>query len=74
MVKQGPSSSRSRRNHGQHSPTPPRDNSPPRRSPYGSDDEDYRCPLEREIMKGPIPAGFERPPPLGISMISSTSV
>ncbi|MCI79369.1 hypothetical protein A2U01_0100640, partial [Trifolium medium] len=50
---------------GHHNPTPPRDNSPPRRSPHGSDEEDYCCPLEREIMKAPIPTGFERPPPLG---------
>ncbi|MCI75898.1 hypothetical protein A2U01_0097167, partial [Trifolium medium] len=44
MAKQGPSSSRSRGIHGHKSPTPPRDNSPPRRSPHGSDEEDYRCP------------------------------
>ncbi|MCI61269.1 hypothetical protein A2U01_0082526, partial [Trifolium medium] len=65
MAKQGPSSSRVRGDHGQNSPTRLRDNSPPRRSPHGSDDEEYRCPLSKEIMKAPIPAGFERPPPLG---------
>ncbi|MCI28281.1 hypothetical protein A2U01_0049481, partial [Trifolium medium] len=30
-----------------------------------SDEEEYRCPLSKEIMRAPIPAGFERPPPLG---------
>ncbi|MCI48991.1 hypothetical protein A2U01_0070234, partial [Trifolium medium] len=65
MAKQGPSSSRSRGNCGQNNPIPLRDNSPPRRSPYGSDEEDYRCPISKEIMRAPIPAGFERPPPLG---------
>ncbi|MCI56518.1 hypothetical protein A2U01_0077769, partial [Trifolium medium] len=63
MAKQGPSSSRGI--HGHNSPTPPRDNSPPRRSSHGSDEEDYRCPLSKEIMRAHIPAGFERPPPLG---------
>ncbi|MCI80458.1 hypothetical protein A2U01_0101729, partial [Trifolium medium] len=29
------------------------------------DEEDYRCPLSKEIMRAPIPAGFGRPPPLG---------
>ncbi|MCI48986.1 hypothetical protein A2U01_0070229, partial [Trifolium medium] len=53
MAKQGPSSSQSRGNHGHKSPTPPHDNDPPRRS------------LSKEIMRAPIPAGFERPPPLG---------
>ncbi|MCI44275.1 hypothetical protein A2U01_0065514, partial [Trifolium medium] len=64
MAKQGPSSSRSWGNRGQNSPTPLRDNSPPRHSPRGSDEEDYRCPLSKEIMRAPILAGFERPPPL----------
>ncbi|MCI46921.1 hypothetical protein A2U01_0068162, partial [Trifolium medium] len=57
MDKQGPSLSRSRGNHGHNNPTPLRDNSPPRRSPHGSDEEDYRCPLSKEIMRAPIPAG-----------------
>ncbi|MCI46609.1 hypothetical protein A2U01_0067850, partial [Trifolium medium] len=57
MAKQGPSSSRSRGNHGRNSPTPPHDNNPLRRSPQGSDEEDYRCPLSKEIMRVPIPAG-----------------
>ncbi|MCI32660.1 hypothetical protein A2U01_0053874, partial [Trifolium medium] len=35
MAKQGPSSSLSRGNHGHNNPTPPRDNSPRRRSPHG---------------------------------------
>ncbi|MCI45454.1 hypothetical protein A2U01_0066693, partial [Trifolium medium] len=47
-----------------HSRTPPHDNSHPRRSPHGSDKEDYCCPLSKEIMKALIHAGFERPPPL----------
>ncbi|MCI60036.1 hypothetical protein A2U01_0081291, partial [Trifolium medium] len=59
MTKQGASSSRFCGNNGYRSPTPPpRDESPPRRSPEGSD--------EKDIMRAPIPAGFERPPPLGI--------
>ncbi|MCI88790.1 hypothetical protein A2U01_0110078, partial [Trifolium medium] len=59
-------SSRNRGNHGYRSPTPPpqRDNSPPQYSPDGSDEEQYRCPLERDIMRAPIPSGFEKPPPL----------
>ncbi|MCI24966.1 hypothetical protein A2U01_0046154 [Trifolium medium] len=56
MSKQGPSSSRSRGIHGHKTPTPPRDNTPPRRSPHGSDYEDYRCPFSKEIMRVPIPA------------------
>ncbi|MCI93145.1 hypothetical protein A2U01_0114443, partial [Trifolium medium] len=62
MAKQGASSSRNRGGQGHRSPTPPCDNSPLRRSPQGSDGEYYCCPLSREIMKAPIPAGFERPP------------
>ncbi|MCI32501.1 hypothetical protein A2U01_0053715, partial [Trifolium medium] len=31
----------------------------------GSDEEDSRCPLSKEIMRAPIPAGFEKPPQLG---------
>ncbi|MCI44149.1 hypothetical protein A2U01_0065388, partial [Trifolium medium] len=65
MAKQGPSSSRSRGNQGHKSPTPPRCNTPPRHSPPGSDEEDSRCPLSKEIMRAPIPAGFEKPPQLG---------
>ncbi|MCI65217.1 hypothetical protein A2U01_0086475, partial [Trifolium medium] len=57
MTKQGPSSSRSRGNQGDQSPTPLRDNTPPRHSPPGSNEEDSRCPLSREIMRAPIPAG-----------------
>ncbi|MCI56605.1 hypothetical protein A2U01_0077856, partial [Trifolium medium] len=30
----------------------------------GSDEEDSRCPLSKEIMRAPIPAGFEKPPQL----------
>ncbi|MCI40697.1 hypothetical protein A2U01_0061930, partial [Trifolium medium] len=62
MAKQGPSSSKSRGNQGHQSPTPLRGNSPPRHSPPGSDEEDSRCPLSKEIMRAPIPAGFEKPP------------
>ncbi|MCI61548.1 hypothetical protein A2U01_0082805, partial [Trifolium medium] len=65
MAKQGPSSSRSRGNHGHSSPISLRDNNPPRRSPHGNDEEDYCFPLSKEIMRAPIPAGLERPPPLG---------
>ncbi|MCI88174.1 hypothetical protein A2U01_0109460, partial [Trifolium medium] len=56
---QGASSSRNRGNHGYRSPTPPR------YSPYGSDEEPYSCPLSRDIMRAPIPSGFQKPPPLG---------
>ncbi|MCI56992.1 hypothetical protein A2U01_0078243, partial [Trifolium medium] len=56
MAKQGSSSSQNRVNHGHNSPTPLHDNSPPRRSPHGSDEEEYRCPLSKEIMRAPIPA------------------
>ncbi|MCI59603.1 hypothetical protein A2U01_0080858, partial [Trifolium medium] len=50
---------------GYRSPTPPRDdNSPPRYSD-GSDEEAACCPLSRDIMRAPIPSGFEKPPPLG---------
>ncbi|MCH85006.1 hypothetical protein A2U01_0005846, partial [Trifolium medium] len=66
MAKQGASSSRIRGSHGYRSPTPPpRDESPPWHFPEGSDEKDYRCPLSRDIMIALIPAGFERPPPLG---------
>ncbi|MCI65965.1 hypothetical protein A2U01_0087223, partial [Trifolium medium] len=67
MARQGASSSRSNRgDRGSRSPTPPRhDNNSHLRSPNGSDEEDSRCPLSRGIMRAPIPAGFERPPPLG---------
>ncbi|MCI86443.1 hypothetical protein A2U01_0107724, partial [Trifolium medium] len=59
MTKQGASSSRSRGNHGYRSPTPPLpDNSPPQHSPEGSDEEASRCPLSKDIMRAPIPAGF----------------
>ncbi|MCI51754.1 hypothetical protein A2U01_0072998, partial [Trifolium medium] len=34
-----------------------RGNTPPRHSPPGSDEEDSRCPLSKEIMRAPIPAG-----------------
>ncbi|MCI71891.1 hypothetical protein A2U01_0093154, partial [Trifolium medium] len=59
------SSSRSRGNQGHQSPTPLRGNTPPRHSPPGSDEEDSRCPFSKEIMRAPIPAGFEKPPQLG---------
>ncbi|MCI57887.1 hypothetical protein A2U01_0079138, partial [Trifolium medium] len=65
MAKQGPSSSKGRGNHGHQSPPPLRGNTSPRRSPPGSDEEDSRCPLSKEIMRAPIPAGFEKPPQLG---------
>ncbi|MCI45520.1 hypothetical protein A2U01_0066759, partial [Trifolium medium] len=54
-----------RGNHGHGNPTPPRDNSPRHSPPHGSDDEDFRCPLLIEIMRAPIPAGFEKPPLFG---------
>ncbi|MCI92581.1 hypothetical protein A2U01_0113877, partial [Trifolium medium] len=62
MAKQGPSSSQGRGNHGNQSPPPLRGNTSPRRSPPGSDEEDSRCPLSKEIMRALIPAGFEKPP------------
>ncbi|MCI71248.1 hypothetical protein A2U01_0092511, partial [Trifolium medium] len=65
MAKQGPSSSLSRGNLEHSNPTPPRDNSPRHSPPHGSDDEDSRCPLSSEIMRAPIPVGFEKPPLLG---------
>ncbi|MCI68649.1 hypothetical protein A2U01_0089910, partial [Trifolium medium] len=58
MAKQGPSSSKIRGNQGHRSPTPLRGDAPPHHSPPGSDEEDSRCPLSKEIMKAPIPAGF----------------
>ncbi|MCI46291.1 hypothetical protein A2U01_0067531, partial [Trifolium medium] len=64
-AKQGPSSSKSRGNQGHQSPTLQRGNTPPRRSPHASDEGDSRCPFSREIMRAPIPAGFEKPPQLG---------
>ncbi|MCI47432.1 hypothetical protein A2U01_0068674, partial [Trifolium medium] len=30
----------------------------------GSDEEASRCPLSKDIMRAPIPAGFEKPPSL----------
>ncbi|MCI80213.1 hypothetical protein A2U01_0101484, partial [Trifolium medium] len=64
MAKQGPSSIQFRGNHDHRSPTPPpRDKRPPRHSLEGNDEEDYRCPLSRDIMRALIPTGFERPPP-----------
>ncbi|MCI43956.1 hypothetical protein A2U01_0065195, partial [Trifolium medium] len=30
-----------------------------------SDEEASRCPLSKDIMRAHIPAGFEKPPPLG---------
>ncbi|MCI80346.1 hypothetical protein A2U01_0101617, partial [Trifolium medium] len=51
--------------HGYRSPTPPQpDNSPPQHSPEGSDEEASHCPLSKDIMRAPISAGFEKPPPL----------
>ncbi|MCI74798.1 hypothetical protein A2U01_0096062, partial [Trifolium medium] len=38
---------------------------PPHHSPPGSDEEDSRCPLSKEIMRAPIPPVFEKPPQLG---------
>ncbi|MCI87499.1 hypothetical protein A2U01_0108783, partial [Trifolium medium] len=49
---------------GHKSPILLRGNTPPRHSPPGSDEEDSRCPLSKEIMRAPIPTGFEKPPQL----------
>ncbi|MCI89460.1 hypothetical protein A2U01_0110749, partial [Trifolium medium] len=57
MTKQRPSSSKPWGNLGHQSPTTLRGDTPPRHSPPGSDEEDSRCPLSKEIMRAPIPAG-----------------
>ncbi|MCI76573.1 hypothetical protein A2U01_0097843, partial [Trifolium medium] len=51
--------------HGHRSLTPPRDNSPPRRSPHGSDGEDIDALSRERDHEGTHSGGFERPPPLG---------
>ncbi|PNX64603.1 hypothetical protein L195_g062197, partial [Trifolium pratense] len=67
MAKQGTSGSHAHRaNHRSCSPTPLRDDYPPRspddNSPNGSDEGDPWCPLSRNILRAPIPKGFERYP------------
>ncbi|MCI24651.1 hypothetical protein A2U01_0045836, partial [Trifolium medium] len=49
MAKQGPSSRKNRGNQGHRSPTPLRGDMPLHHSPPGSDEEDSRCPLSKEI-------------------------
>jgi hypothetical protein len=65
---QGTSSSRhvrENRDYDHRSTTPiPRYNDSPERSPNGSEEEDTDCPLSRDIMRAPIPAGLERLPNL----------
>ncbi|MCI58027.1 hypothetical protein A2U01_0079280, partial [Trifolium medium] len=67
MAQHGASASRGNRDdHASRSATPPRhDDNSPLHSSNGSDEDDPRCPLTRDIMRAPIPTGFERPPPLG---------
>ncbi|MCI51089.1 hypothetical protein A2U01_0072333, partial [Trifolium medium] len=67
MARQGTSAIRGNRgNRGSRSPTPPRhDNNSPLRSPDGSDEEATRCPFSQDIMRAPIPSGFDKPLPLG---------
>ncbi|MCI36442.1 hypothetical protein A2U01_0057665, partial [Trifolium medium] len=58
-------------NHGHHenrgyrTPTPPRQNNSPPRSPVWSDEDSPGGPLSREIMSVPLPPGLEKPPQLG---------
>ncbi|MCI94502.1 hypothetical protein A2U01_0115800, partial [Trifolium medium] len=53
MAKQGASTSDNYRGgRGSRSPTPPRyENNSPLQSPNGSDEDDPRCPLSRDIMR-----------------------
>ncbi|CAJ2644877.1 unnamed protein product [Trifolium pratense] len=65
MARRGQSTSQGyQSDHYSRSPTPAHhDDSPARRS-QESDEEDPRCPLTRDILRAPIPKGFERPPAL----------
>ncbi|MCI62385.1 hypothetical protein A2U01_0083642, partial [Trifolium medium] len=47
-------------NRGNRSSTPPRHNDSPPRSPVWSDEDDFCGPLSRNIMRAPIPSGFEK--------------
>jgi hypothetical protein len=68
MARQGASSSRharENRDYDYRNPTPiSRYNDTPERSPNESEEEDTDCPLSRDIMRAPIPAGLERFPNL----------
>ncbi|PNX85795.1 hypothetical protein L195_g041869, partial [Trifolium pratense] len=65
MTRQGQSTSRGyQANHYSCSPSPVHHEESPARNYQESDEDDPRCPLTRDILRAPIPKGFERPPTL----------
>ncbi|PNX58956.1 hypothetical protein L195_g059446, partial [Trifolium pratense] len=65
IIRQGQSTSRGyQADHYSRSLTPVHQEDSPGRNSRENDEDDPRCPLTRDILRAPIPKGFERPPAL----------